>query len=312
MWLKNKYFINIETDELSRKKWLKYRRYIQFLFGTEVPDNGPINLEIEKKASPNKEAVGSRYSLIWAKKKLNHHLYFKYIDVLKDYSAIDGQAAYAAERAFADAKNFLENVNQESKTVEPKFEAAARCIGGMVHFITDVAHFAHIMNTAQWGEPDDDKPFDNYVAYDSKTRFVKTTSGFSYYNNYDNGGPDWSEIDVGTLKLKDDSGNTVQLIKNGVVQGLRPIHPSQAVNDIAYLTYLGRDEINGFDQHPSEWDPPPSRISNKGKYSAQKLPTLDSRIDRSYGKARWARPYSGRQWEHDLGYDPANPVPERR
>ena len=127
------------------------------------------------------------------------------------------------------------------------------------------------------------------------------------------GGPDWDQINVGTLIVTDTDGNHKQLIKNGEVQGLRPIPPVVATMEMAYQTYLGRDEINGFDPAPDSQNLAnvyPGKIENyKGKYAAEILPTTRVKpfIYKSKQVTEENAPYSETRWGPTTRY----PYPDK-
>ncbi|MCX8150138.1 MAG: zinc dependent phospholipase C family protein [Candidatus Bathyarchaeota archaeon] len=107
-----------------------------YLYGTELPDN---------KNTPN--GVGDT---------AKHHIYFAYDGILVDDSA----AVRAKEEYTAAQKAFNEG----------NLSATAIHLGMVVHYVTDVAVFGHVMGAATpWGSEEHHSDYESYVLEKTKS-----------------------------------------------------------------------------------------------------------------------------------------------
>jgi len=111
-----------------------------YLYGTELPDNWQAT-----------DGIGDTFK---------HHVYY-----YGNYSVQDNASAVRAQEEYNDAVAYLEVGN---------LTAAAKSLGAMTHYISDLAVFAHVMGAeTDWGN-------DNKTLHDRYEDYVNTRT-----NNYD-------------------------------------------------------------------------------------------------------------------------------
>ncbi|MCS7138668.1 MAG: zinc dependent phospholipase C family protein, partial [Crenarchaeota archaeon] len=105
-----------------------------YLYGTELPDNGRVP-----------DGIGDTYL---------HHVYFSTNGVL-----VDDSAARRANATFNQALSLM---------LSGDFSSAAKYVGAMTHYISDMAVFGHVMGAdTDWGSEKHHSDYEEYV--DSKT-----------------------------------------------------------------------------------------------------------------------------------------------
>ncbi len=286
-----------DTD-LERARWLHTRRYIYFLVGSSVPDRNVHNIIISDYSDAFPYPVPAekvRLPIEWGTVRVSaiskhlHSVFYKKDENLRNrpYSPTLSTGALKAQLAGEDAIKLLKNKkkNDEGELVSsPKFEAAAIAIGGMAHYIGDLAHFAHARYPdesdlgVQWKNSGrSHKLLDLYVADDGVTNRLDNLDPLTGQGI---GGPDWSVINPGDLYITNSDGVIVKLVdETNQVSGLRPKAPFLAALDMAWLTFSGRDPENGGD-NPDDYDKGyGSRGGDLGKSSGLYLPTLDKDLD---------------------------------
>jgi len=164
--------------------WMRNRRYARFLHGTGIPDwtniytinikNSPIPFEACYHTAP------------WMQTHPYAHAFHFNSDGSIDFSHIFA-GAYVIQAAQSAIHWFNwepdEPIIYKGRELNPKgkWEAGAVCLGGMTHFIADVAHPFHTFHTnlphGNW-----DKLGDVVVGWDDFTGFNGK------------GGPDWSMV----------------------------------------------------------------------------------------------------------------------
>lgn len=189
-------------EELER-----IQAYIYFLYGTKIPDfNSRLSVAVED--------VKGRNTIGWGNIKQFHHIYYEYDKKIEDYRTEDSAAMGQANLAANDAFEFLTGQQSDPSDGQPKYRAAAACLGGISHFITDLAHPAHVMTTDgthQWkngreysGKTHDSHGFvDRYASIAGSTVMKPNTyiekiwtahdvrwQDINYYNDNEYGNPD--------------------------------------------------------------------------------------------------------------------------
>ena len=243
----------------SEKSWRFARRYVTALYGTMIPDIGMpraiLNIPVN-----DEEASGeniNNHPLLWCRTpggKRGHSLFFlmdenteKYVPsklLVGDYDPRDrfkdlksmGLAAEYATIAGLQALYYLNKM----KDGEPayKYEAAAICLGGMAHFIGDLANPLHTVLTIGHRPPEAQST--NHKSWDA---YLDT---FANWNDIGPGDPNWGEIDP--REFFDE--------KN---KGLEPIFPYQAAVNMAEITalaldYKGTHSAYDGEQLEMDWD----------------------------------------------------------
>jgi hypothetical protein len=114
---------------LEEKQFLLDNKAI-YLYGTELPDNGQAP-----------DGIGDT---------TKHHVYY-----FADCSVQDDAAAVRAQEEYVNAVNFYNSGN---------FGEAAKHLGMVTHYITDVAVFGHVMGASTaWGAEVHHSDYENYV-----------------------------------------------------------------------------------------------------------------------------------------------------
>ena len=111
------------------KGWILANKNL-YLYGTELPDNG---------RAP--DGIGDTWL---------HHIYFD-----ADGRLIDDSSARRANATYHQALKYL---------LEGNFTSAAKYVGAMTHYISDMAVFGHVMGKeAPWGEEKHHSDYEQYV-----------------------------------------------------------------------------------------------------------------------------------------------------
>lgn len=143
-WMKNSANFDFTDEQRQRVE-----AYMFFLYGTKMPDyDTHLIVNSEKITSRRKPAA-----LGWGSKSLLHHIYYEFDTEILDYRLIDPSGMSQANLAANDAYAYLTGQHKNPNDGQVKYRGAAACLGGMVHFIGDLAHPAHVMptkNSAQW------------------------------------------------------------------------------------------------------------------------------------------------------------------
>jgi hypothetical protein len=114
---------------LEEKQFLLDNK-IRFLYGTELPDNGQAA-----------DGIGDT---------TKHHVYY-----FANGSVQDDVAAVRAQEEYVNAVNFYNAGN---------FDEAAKRLGMVTHYITDMAVFGHVMGkSTDWGAETHHSDYENYV-----------------------------------------------------------------------------------------------------------------------------------------------------
>ncbi len=186
------YFTNDQNNfpRMTDETYLKARRYVYFLHGTRYPDwDG-------KKVFSNNGHIKAEYvsdhTAAWIGNKGpgQHSFYFKYEKTgsyqgedVGYFIPSDTEAADYALQAAGDAIYYLKfektvGEGEQAVTIKGKFESAALCLGGMAHYIADVAHPSHVTIPGN--------PFTSHIPWDF---YVDKDTHFSI-TRFTNGGPD--------------------------------------------------------------------------------------------------------------------------
>jgi len=223
---------------MSEEQWMMGRRYMWYLFGTEIPDRHTA-LTISDIDIPGERVKA--YAGKWTRTS-THTIHFGRNDQETDW--IKGHVkplTYVYEAAYKAVQYLNYKVNNEN---HPKFEAAAYCLGGAVHFIADSAVTAHVHDSRLF-------PIKHY-GQGADRGWENEGVNLARFSFNDNG-PDWSLLNP-----------LSELIKPPIVQIMSP---QAAMEELAYRTFTG-------------YDIEPEAKPNLGKYSVL-LPSLNENYDKN-------------------------------
>jgi hypothetical protein len=131
----------------QEKQWLLDNK-ASYLYGTELPDNNQAP-----------DGVGDT---------TKHHVYY-----FADGSVQDDAAAVRAGEEYANAVNFFNAGN---------FEAAAKRLGMVTHYIADMAVFGHVMGASTaWGAETHHSDYEDYVQ-DRTDSYADDFNGFPVFD----------------------------------------------------------------------------------------------------------------------------------
>lgn len=188
------------------RNWMRNRRYARFLHGTGFPDwRHKTAINIKNTPIPFEAC---HHTASWMS-NLGHHFRFKPDGSIDFSSTPAGEYAIQAAQSAIHWLSYKKTVihHGEEYTIRGKWEAGAQCLGGMTHFIADVAHPFHTTigkpNHLGW-----DKIGDTLVGWNDQ-------GGFSM-----NGGPDWSKVNPSLYSV-----------------ALIPIDPWTAVKEMATFAH---------------------------------------------------------------------------
>jgi hypothetical protein len=188
----------VNKGKLTKSQWIMARRWGYFLSATAVPDNDDRR-SLNQRSSPIPAERAKTRQSKWMVSGA-HGADFKKTSNGKDweyYISGDKGPDTMALQAASDAIWYL-NYKEGDKKI-PKYEAAAFCLGGMVHYISDACVAGHVTHSSknvdidhleQWSS-DSDKGWEGFVAseliFDQNYGVSKTPP---YYGG-GNGGPKW-------------------------------------------------------------------------------------------------------------------------
>ncbi|MFX1296339.1 MAG: hypothetical protein ACFFD2_15990 [Promethearchaeota archaeon] len=274
-----------ESFHASRLIWLKARIYMRYLHGTTWPDfegDFPQYNVLIGKGGPKAEEVNKKVKVGY--KGCSHSFTFNYSVASKTFIPINQGAGTGAQRAAQDAIDFLnyEETVDGVKKKAPKYEAAGLALGAMAHFIGDLAHPQHTYKEDHWKQHKYNgvsQRTDGYIDYWVDQEIVEITNDRIRATPYfPNGGPDWTECDVSTLKI--DDNYELYDATDEYSRGLTHLYPPfYCAMRMAYLTHTGYEKYNrpyGDDENnlPGYQDKP-----WYGDFAAYRLPTLNWRAD---------------------------------
>jgi len=164
MWWSGDTYQSCGELALSEHDWLFARRYVWMLHGSMHPDsnemtyeNDGIDVPAERLANPyscwwsfkgNFEWALRLHSIFFVEDQISEEwipskFYIPGVHSIEETESLGkGWAAENAMLAAADSLRFINKKNDDG-SLDYKYEAAAFCIGGMSHFISDLVHPHH-------------------------------------------------------------------------------------------------------------------------------------------------------------------------
>ncbi|MFW9878556.1 MAG: hypothetical protein ACFFG0_36205 [Candidatus Thorarchaeota archaeon] len=216
------------------------RRHVQMCYGTYLADKvaGVVSVT-DSRPADNLNTGGIKYKPLnlWAATTYKgdngpHHTFFSKNDqeglwVYSGYSnmADSGWAPLYADEAALNAYLYLTMYDKVTKTTG-KYEAAAICLGGMSHFIADMAIWGHTVRPKLFGG----EGYAGHIAFES---YVQSSTGLDTKYSKTEGGPSTTMVDP--IQFLTDENNKANF-------PLEPLLPSEAVIRMAELTFTANDE----------------------------------------------------------------------
>jgi hypothetical protein len=270
------------NDPEARRTWMVSRRYGNFLHGTLYPDISQAHINIkDEDGVPRAEVKNFDITTGWG--NFPHSVIWYWKDDLEIFRMDDPTGALKCQRAANDAIRLAGGNNPEERRW---YEAGARCLGGMTHYIADLSSFAHVYKDYNWnpydfGISDCGHFLDEYTMYNLLTYF--TTSDI-----FPNGGPDWSLVNCSNLRVENPITHkigdliTVKDGKGTTDKLTHLISPELAAIEMSSLTYSGVDPENRLKDAQGQYIPLPNSQNILGYVGGD-------------------MPYSGSRGEDDLG-----------